>query len=184
MSVSLAALLSTAYAYDSVNGISFPDVSEVETYDFYHDIHLTFQLHRQASTAYPDPLIYGALYFASLYSWKRIEPMGAIDHLCKRNNTLDIYEVSLEQLNDSHRFPLDSLPNAGTQAGPVWGYFEPREMRGGNDVIVLTPHDEATSKTVMYHEVAHYWYSAFCLERYTSMTSEEFAVAVEKMAEP
>ena len=180
----MLALLSSVYAYEPVKGITFGNVSEIKNHEFYHDIRLRFQIHRQAETAYPDQLIYSALYFGSLISWKKIEPMGAIDRLCKRNNTLDIYEVSLEQLNDRRRFPMDRVPGAGALLGVVWGYFEPQGFSSENDVIVVTSRDALSNSRVLYHEIAHYWYSAFCLERYTTLTSEEFAMAVQNEGEP
>ena len=177
----LLLILSFALAYEPVNGISFANITNIEEYNFYHNINLKLKLYRQKNTEYFDALIYRGIFSSSLASWKRIEKIGVIDKECSPSDLLEIYEISEAQLNNPHRFPYDYIGHPEKGIPNLWGFFDPRVSEPGYDSIVVSYHgDNKVNYRLIVHEVAHYWYSSFCLEHYTSQTSEDFALAIEK----
>jgi len=174
-------LTSLASAYTPVRGIDFPDKTEVEEYHFFHGINFKFQINRQENTEYYDSLIYRAIYFSSLASWKKIEPMGLIDRECNGGNLVEIFEVSENELNNPSRFPAEYIGNKEIAKPNLWGYYDPRLSESGLDAIVVSPHgDDSENYRIIVHEIAHYWYESFCLSSHTRMTSEEFAVMIQQ----
>ena len=165
--------------YRPVAGLVFADVSEPKTYSYFHNIEFTFQLHRPAQSGYPDGFIHRAMFSSTLASFRAIEELGAIDRACHRDVRLDIYEVPVAVLNDVARFPAEFVENAARGQPPLWGYFDPRNEARAVNAIVVTPHYEAENYRIIVHEIAHYWYNTFCLDRYTKQTSEEFAIAIQ-----
>jgi hypothetical protein len=176
----LLLISSLALAYEPVNGISFPNVTKVEEYDFYHNIRFRFQLYRQKNTQYFDNLIYRGIFSSSLAAWKRIEKIGAINKQCG-SDILEIFEISEAQLNNPKRFPEGFIGHPEQGVPNLWGFFDPRTSEPGYDSIVVSYQgaDKINFKLIV-HEIAHYWYSSFCLENYTIATSEQFATVVEK----
>ena len=168
-----------AVPYAPVAGLWFPDVSELKTYGYFHDLDFTFQLHRPLQSGYPDGFIHRAMYASSLASFRAAEALGALEHACRRGTRLDIYEVSLDVLNDASRFPADFVGNPAAGRGDLLGFFDPRNDVQGMNAIVVTPVYEAENYRIIVHEIAHYWYLTFCLDRYTKQTSEEFAVQIQ-----
>ena len=169
-----------ALAYEPVRGISFDSKTEPEKWEFYHNIDLEYVIYRQENSSYYDKLIYEAIYASTLASFKSIRSLGAIDKRCGNNDLIEIYEISEDQLNSPARFPLNFIGGGNTGRDPLWGYFDPRINEPGYDAIVLSPHNEASNYRIMVHEMAHHWYSEFCLDRFTKMTSEEFAVSIQE----
>jgi len=169
-----------ALAYEPVEGISFPNESEVEEYNFYHNIDLKYKIYRQANSGYYDSLIYDAIYSSTLASFKEIRSLGAIDKKCGKDDFIEIYEISENQLNDSSRFPSQYVGGGNTGRDSLWGYFDPRPAEPGYNAIIITPHADKSNYRVMVHEIAHHWYSEFCLERFTNLDSEEFAVKIQE----
>ena len=84
-----------ALAYEPVEGINFPNVSEIEEYNFYHNINLRYRIYRQANSSYDDMLIYGAIYASTLASFREIQSLGAIDKKCGKDDFIEIYEISI-----------------------------------------------------------------------------------------
>lgn len=168
-----------AVPYAPVAGLWFPDVSELTTYGYFHGLDFTFQLHRPLQSGYPDGFIHRAMYASSIASFRAAEALGALEHACRRGTRLDIYEVSLDVLNDASRFPADFVGNPAVGRGDLLGFFDPRNDVQGMNAIVVTPHYEAENYRIIVHEIAHYWYLTFCLDRYTKQTSEEFAVQIQ-----
>jgi hypothetical protein len=122
------------------------------------------------------------MYASTLASFRAIEELGAIDRACHRDVRLDIYEVPVAVLNDPTRFPAELVENAARGQPPLSGLFDPRNEARGVNAIVVTPHYEAENYRIIVHEIAHYWYLTFCLDRYTRQTSEEFAIAIQTKA--
>lgn len=174
-------LLTQSFAYTPVNGISFPNQTQIEEYDFYHGIKLKIKLYRQKNTEYYDNLIYRGIYSSSLSAWKRIEKLGMIDRECNPSDLLEIFEISETQLNNPKRFPLEYIGNPAAGVPNLWGYFDPRASEPGFDAIVVSNHgSNSINFRLIVHEIAHYWYSSFCLAYHTEMTSEQFAISIEK----
>lgn len=92
--------------------------------------------------------------------------------------SLDIYEIAVVSLNDAARFPERFIGNPLLGRSPLWGYFDPSAGGLSVDVIVVSDHGPPVNRRIMEHEVAHHWFAAYCMERYTNMTSEELAVRV------
>jgi hypothetical protein len=174
-------LASLASAYTPVRGLDFPNKTEVKEYEFYHGIKFKFQISRQKITEYYDKLIYQAIYFSSLASWKKIEPMGLIDRQCDGDDLVEIFEISESELNNPSRFPAQYIGNRELGRFNLWGYYDPRATEPGFDAIVVSPHgDDAENYRIIVHEIAHYWYNSFCLDSYIRMSSEDFAVMIQK----
>lgn len=169
-----------ALAYEPVKGINFPNKTEVEEFEFINNIKLKYVIYRQNDTAYFDRLIYDAIYSSTLASFKQIRSLGAIDKKCGKDDLIEIFEVSEDQLNDPARFPEKFTGGGNTGKDPLWGFFDPRINEYGYNAIVVSPHSEKISHRVMAHEVAHHWYSEFCLDRFTKMTSEQFAESIQE----
>jgi len=177
-------LLMTGFvaAYEPVRGIDFPQKTTVEEYNFYHDISLRFTVNRQNNTGYNNELLYRAIVVSSAASFKEIQSLGAIEKRCTPNDILEIFEIREDQLNSPNRFPEQFIGTDENGRDPLWGYFDPRMSEPGYNAIVVSPHSPDSNYRVLVHEVAHHWYATFCLERYTSLTSEEFAVEIQKKA--
>lgn len=174
-------LASLASAYTPVRGIDFPNKTEVDEYHFFHGINFKFQISRQENTEYYDSLIYRAIYFSSLASWKKIESLGAIDKECIKGDLVEIFEISEAELNNPARFPAKYIGDKDNGKPNLWGYYDPRNNESGLDAIVISAHDsDSENYRIIVHEIAHYWYSAFCLDSYTGTTSEEFAVKIQE----
>jgi hypothetical protein len=177
----LLLISSLALAYEPVNGISFANITNIEEYNFYHNIGFKIKIYRQKNTEYFDSLIYKGIFSSSFSALKRIEKMGRIDDECSPSDLLEIYEISEAQLNNPKRFPDEYIGHPERGLPNLWGYFDPRSSEPGYDSIVVSYHGENNVNfRLIVHEVAHYWYSSFCLAYHISQTSEEFAVAIEK----
>ena len=174
-------LLNLANAYEPVSGIEFPNRTEVKQYNFYHNIDLRVQINRMMNTQFYDLLIYRAILDSSLASWKKIEPLGIIDNKCRPLDLIEIYEISEAQLNNPQRFPANFIGNPATGKPNLWGFYDPRNSEFGLDTIVVSPHgDDSINFGLIVHEIAHFWYADFCLDEHMKMTSEQFAVMIER----
>lgn len=175
-------MIGSALAYEPVEGIRFSTKTPVEEFDFYHDIKLKFSISRQENSNYYDELVYRAIYSSSVVSFQKIQSLGALNNRCVNNDLLEIFEVSENQLNDPSRFPREFIGGGQTGKPALWGYFDPRVEESGYNAIVLSPHSEESNYRILVHEVAHHWYSVFCLDSYTKISSEEFANLVQEKA--
>ena len=178
----LLLMIGSALAYEPVEGINFSTKTSVEEFHFFHNIKLKFSISRQENSSYYDELIYRAIYTSSVVSFQKIQSLGAIDKRCVDNDLLQIFEISEAELNDPSRFPREFTGGGTTGKAPLWGYFDPRVNEPGYNSIVVSPHSEESNYRIMVHEVAHHWYSTFCLDSYTKITSEEFANLVQEKA--
>jgi hypothetical protein len=172
-------MVGMALAYKPVEGIKFPIKSEIEEYTFIDDIKLKFSINRQNLDSYPDEMIYKAIYSSTLVSIREIQSMGAAHKRCSSGELVEIFEISEKELNNPARFPEEFIGNSGRGYNSLWGYYDPRPNEPGLDAIVISPHSGNANYRIIAHEMAHYWYQTFCLERFTKLNSEEFAVSIQ-----
>jgi len=165
--------LSEALAYEPVKDILFSSLIEKNTIKI-KDNTLNYSFYKKEKTVYPTNLANNGIYNSSSASLKKIEEINPNAAPCRPNEYLEIYEISLSELNEEKRFSMDFFNQSG-----IWGYFDPRRDEKKIDSIMVTQHSLFNNFQILTHEVAHYWYSAYCLERYTIMTSEEFAREIQ-----
>jgi hypothetical protein len=169
-----------ALAYEPVDGISFPIKSEIEEYIFIDNIKFKFSINRQSMDSYPDELIYKAIYSSTLFSIREIQAMGAQHKRCSSGELVEIFEISEKELNNPSRFPEEFINNPSRGYTSLWGYYDPRPNENALDAIVISSgHMKSSSYRIVAHEIAHYWYQTFCLERFTKLNSEEFATSIQ-----
>jgi len=135
---------------------------------------LTYSVYQPRRAAYPTDMIAAAISAASELSVWQVFAITPGARPCSAR-PLDIFEVTTSALNDPTRFPERFVENRAAGRGPLWGYFDPGAVR---DAIVVSDHGSWENRRILEHEIAHRWYAAFCMDRYTSMTSEAFAVVV------
>jgi hypothetical protein len=171
-----------ALAYTPTQGISFEEKTPVEEFKFVGNTKLKIQTYRQENSPYYNELFYRAIYSSTVVSLRKIQSLGALNKKCSPNDLLEIFEISEDQLNDSTRFPKEFVGGGNTGREKLWGYFDPRVSEPGHNSIVLSSHDKSSNYRILVHEMAHHWYATFCLERYTKLSSEEFAITVQEEA--
>ncbi len=97
---------------------------------------------------------------------------------CDTKDTLEVFEVSFEELN----VPGYIVSADQKGFGSIWGYYDPRRTKTGIDAIFATFHTAETTHIIYAHEVAHYWYERLCVAfDWKSSTSEEFAKKMEEL---
>jgi len=175
-------MVGAALAYEPVDGISFKTIEPVEQFEFIDNTYLKIESYRQENSTYYDELFYKAIYSSTVASLREIQSLGALHDKCTKNDLLQIFEISEAELNNPNRFPSRFIGGRDTGRAPLWGYFDPRIDEPGYNSIVISPHDKSSNYRILVHEVAHHWYSTFCLENYTKLTSEEFATMIQDKA--
>jgi hypothetical protein len=166
-------LISSVLAYEPIKSLSFDEEIQKRSL-FFEGQPLNYSFYKKKKTSYSKQLIENAILASSLSSLSKIKEIKNDIVPCRPNETLEIYELSISQLNDKERFPEVFSYNKN-----VWGYFDPRPKEKNINSILVTQQSEFNGFQILTHEIAHHWYSAYCLEEYTSMTSEEFAVKVQ-----
>ena len=176
--MSLLLLVSIALACRPVDGIFPSSLVERKTIQITEKNSLSYSVTRMKKTSYSARLITKSILDSSLESIRTIKSSIGNIEPCRPLEYLEIYEVSKSDLNNSSRFPLTYVAS-----GEVWGYFDPRRDERLINSIVVTPHTEYENYQILTHEIAHHWYSAYCLDQYTSKTSEEFAIQIQHQLE-
>ena len=138
---------------------------------------LTYNVYQPEGAAYPLDMVEAAVAASSATSVSQIHAIAPSARPCS-HRSLDLYEIAVVSLNDPARFPERFLGNPLEGRGPLWGYFDPSAGGSPVDVIVVSDHGAFEDRRILEHEVAHRWYAAYCMDSYTRMTSEEFAVRV------
>ena len=174
----LLLLASVALAYRPVDGIFLSSLVERKNIQITEKNSLSYSVTRMQKTSYSTGLVTKSILDSSLESIRTIESSFGKIEPCRPSEYLEVYEVSESDLNNSSRFPLTYVTS-----GEVWGYFDPRRDERLINSIVVTPHTEYENYQILTHEVAHHWYSAYCLDQYTSETSEEFALQIQHQLE-
>lgn len=167
-------LLSSALAYEPVKTVSFHEWVQVGSFKFDHLNSVQYSVHRLKDTGYPASLLTRGLNLSSIESIRKIKKIKPGLSPCKKNERLEIFEITSDQLNE-----YDMVPDGYFSSGNMLGYFDPRDSEIGINSIVLTKNSKFINFQIVTHEVAHHWYSSYCLEQYTEMTSEEFAQEIQ-----
>lgn len=106
-----------------------------------------------------------------------------VDHLkfspqeCLSNRELHIYDVSVETLNDKGRFDGWQKQNVGTEV--IWALYDPMVTEPSVSSIMLTEHKD-WNEILFAHELSHYWYDRFCINREWDKSAEQFALDFEE----
>ncbi len=176
----LLSLIRVAIAYEPVKGINLPVVTEEEEYHFFEDIKLKFQIYQPENYKYDGILLNRAILAGTASSLLQIKKMNLLYNRCYFDEKLEIYEISEKELNNPNRFPKEYIGNSSGTKPSLWGYHDPRNNEPGYDAIVISPHSKEINYRIMVHEIAHYWYAAFCLQDRINISSEEFAIMIQE----
>ncbi len=139
---------------------------------------LTYNVYQPENPSYPISMIAAAVRDSSEESIREIRVIAPRAFQVSRP-ALNIYEISTDALNDPARFPAKFVEDPQRGLGPLWGFFDPVVIDGKVDAIVVSDHGLAADEGILRHEIAHRWYAAYCIDRYVTLTSEEFARRVE-----
>ena len=166
--------LSSALAYEPVSGIHFQDWVQKNSIKINNMNTIEYSFYRLKNTGYPVQLSDRGIRLSSIQSLREIEKIKPGLVPCSNNEKLEIFEILPDQLNEEDRVPAGYF-----SSGNMLGYFDPRVSESEIDSIVLTKNSQFLNFQIITHEVAHHWYSSYCMEKYTKMTSEEFAQKVQ-----
>ena len=166
--------LSSALAYEPVSGIQFQDFVQRNSIKINNANTIEYSFYRLKNTGYPIQLSNRGIQLSSIQSLREIGKIKPGLAQCRKNEKLEIFEILPDQLNEE-----DRVPEGYFSSGNMLGYFDPRASESEVDSIVLTKNSQFINFQIITHEVAHHWYSSYCLEQYTKMTSEEFAQKVQ-----
>ncbi len=104
--------------------------------------------------------------FAELKGLKTIEVLP--------NLKLEIFQVSMDLLNDRQRFPeYQNMTNLS-----IWGLYDPRSLSEAS--IMITDHGSNWTKLTLAHELSHYWFDRFGWQRLWKKDPESFALEFER----
>jgi hypothetical protein len=94
---------------------------------------------------------------------------------------IDLYDINYDVLNDRSLMTFIEFD----KPIKIDGLYDSRYSRAGH-ASVFVSNDiriEKRSETI-YHEIAHYWHDALCLDSVSNaMESEEFALRIEKFSQ-
>jgi hypothetical protein len=166
-------LSSIAWPYSPIKDIYFSKNIENKTI-LAEGSSLSYSFFRKEKTTYSLEMSRKAILASSVASLKEIRVIKKDIMPCRPDDHLEIYELSTSQLNNKDRFPETYIYKKD-----IWGYFDPRPDEVKINSIIVTQQSEFNNFQILTHEVAHHWYSSYCLEEYTKMTSEEFAVKIQ-----
>jgi hypothetical protein len=94
---------------------------------------------------------------------------------CVENSSLEIYDIKVETLNESGRFPqwVNASPNG------IWSLYDPRVKDYNTSSLMLTDQGEEWNKITFAHELSHYWYDRLCWNKHQP-DPERFAMDFER----
>lgn len=165
--------------YTPVEGLDLPIKSEVIDTKFTNGVELRYRTSQISGPQYSKEMVSKAIYIATVDSMFEIQKLMPLEKRCEPDNFLEIYEIKESDLNDSTRFPERFVGNPSENRGPLWGYYDPRPYENKVDSIVVSNHGDRENYRIMVHEIAHYWYNTYCLDSFSTMTSEEFALRIQ-----
>lgn len=177
----LLLIASIAQAYHPVDGIFLTPTTPIKVLQITESDNISYSVARMPKTAYSDSLIQKSILDSSLASIEIIQSITGGIRACRPAEVLEIFELPVSELNNHSRFPAEYT---NSRPGEAWGYFDPRRDEKNINSIIVTPHTEYEDYQILTHEVAHHWYSAYCLDQYTKQTSEEFALQIQHQLEP
>lgn len=111
------------------------------------------------------------------YSTNKMKELNLSQSDCKNDLNVHLVQLDGQTLNNDDRFGSWRRINGGYLTS-IHGLYDPTVSLYRDSVILfslVTP----TSNNVIVHEIAHYWYDRFCLYEKNTVTTEEFAKAVE-----
>lgn len=164
----------SALAYSPMDGLSFSEKTTTGIVQATLFDKIEYKFYHKKKTVYSEELIKKAITTSSIASIERIIDLVPGAKICRPNEFLEIYEISEIQMNQEKRFPKEFYFQE-----EVWGYFDPRRDEYEINSIVVTQHSNFYNFQILNHEVAHHWYSSYCLENYISKTSEQFATEIQ-----
>lgn len=167
-------LLSSVLAYEPVKSVSFQDSVQTGSLKIDELNSIRYSVHRLKNTGYPAELLTRGINLSSIQSVRKIKKIKPGLSPCKKDEKLEIFEITSDQLNED-----DMIPEGYFSSGNMLGYFDPRDSETDINSIVLTKNSQFINFQIITHEVAHHWYSSYCLQQYTKMTSEEFAQEIQ-----
>jgi len=104
---------------------------------------------------------------------------------CSPDLKLNIYHISSSYLNDHSRFrdwgPSNNVQDKNTFT--LWALYDPMKQDRFNASIFLTDHGMWANEILIAHEVAHYWFTRFCMTLTYSSGTEDFAKKFERYYE-
>lgn len=169
-------LVTSAWGYEPLQNLKFDSTKILRQYIEEQNVEVYYRYYYKESN-YKSLIINGMEESTDL-SLNEIKKSYPKAQDCKPYDIIEIYEVDLKVLNDENRFEIKkSIPQ------DIWGFYDPRANENYIDSIVLTSHGKMANYTVLVHEIAHYWYSRYCLENYTDMSSEQFATLIQNKIE-
>lgn len=165
--------IASAWGYGPLEGLRFKSSILYKQYIENHNINIYYEYKYHKDSDYIE-LIVDGIEESSNLSISEIKKSYPSAGDCKPNDIIEIYEVESKVLNDEKRFDIKKIITDN-----IWGFYDPRVSEDYVDSIVLTSHGRTANYTVLVHEIAHYWYSRFCLESYASVSSEQFATLIQ-----
>lgn len=118
-----------------------------------------------------DPqLIRSTIDYASYWVFVYMEDNHMEKKECRSEESLEIFQITKEDLNDPLRFPDFDF----STSKPLWGMFDPRVSEVGMNSIMIT-NQGVWNEYILAHELSHYWFSRFCMSSKYSINTEVFA---------
>lgn len=172
-----------AIGYAPVAEIEFANKYGADKISYYDDVSIDYQINLRAGSTYTKSEIAEAIYASSALSLGEIKRIGGTMPVNDKNDFLEIYDISMADLNNPKRFPKEYIGGSSSGSTQVWGYYDPRTRESEIDSIVLSSHGKETNFKIMVHEIAHYWYEAYRIDRLDKISSEDFAVKIQEQSD-
>ncbi len=97
---------------------------------------------------------------------------------CHNAERVEIYEVGDDVVNDAERLRRAGYASHVLVAN-LLGFYDPRDDEPGLNAIVISRQDPELTARMLWHEVAHHWYSVFCMADLGRESSEDFARRIQ-----
>ena len=115
-------------------------------------------------------------------SWTLLKQFLVLNRIptsdCRSNYNINIFILEPDILYDTERFDGYFLNITGKSAG-VYGFYDSTPAVERNSAIMLTNINATKNKSVLAHELAHYWFDRLCVATHWSKGSENFALSFE-----
>ena len=168
--------------YSPISGIEFKDSYEEDKMSFYNNIEIKYQINLLDESGYTKQLIDKAIYTSSALSLNEIKRLDGVMPKYDKNDYIEIYEVTEAELNNQGRFPVDYIKSLLPNDRALWGYYDPRISESEIDSIIISSHGTESNFKIVVHEIAHYWYEAYRIDRLGKISSEDFALKVQEQS--
>jgi len=125
----------------------------------------------------PDAFIKDKVKGMSINVFRFIDTLSLKRKESRTNISLDIFEVTGDQLNDRRRFSAWHTMNPDSK--PLWALYDPRAIEVSKSSIMITDQGKEWNDIILGHELSHYWFDRFGLEGSWGKDLESFAVDFE-----